>query len=307
MIGFLKNIFLFISLILLIIIVGLLIPSRIINENIHYSIYDKHKLLEKQQDSKRLIFIGGSNLTFGLYSPSISDSLKLDVINCAIHAGYGLKYIIDDVKPFIKKNDVVVLIPEYEHYLNDAFWGQTALLESINVYPNNINKLDYRQSLTLVKKIPRHALKKIMVFPFSLIKKKVQGGPYHRSAFNKLGDITAHWEVAKKASFERKTIEGPINEESIHYIKEFSNYLALEECSLFISFPSLCRNSFNSSQAIINSIFENIKETKIPYLGSPDRYSFPDSMYFDSYYHLHKEAQLKRSNLLIEDLKNKLY
>ena len=55
--------------------------------------YNKKCQLLEDTPSPRIIFVGGSNLAFGLDSQRIKDSLNINVINYGLHAGIGLKYM----------------------------------------------------------------------------------------------------------------------------------------------------------------------------------------------------------------------
>src|SRR6266436_7071833 len=61
---------------------------------------DKHHLLV-QQPSPRIVFVGGSNLAFGLDSSEIERSLSYHPINMGLHIGLGLAFMLAEVKPFI--------------------------------------------------------------------------------------------------------------------------------------------------------------------------------------------------------------
>src|SRR5688572_3873186 len=107
---FIKNVIVFFIGFILLLLTGILLPDNNPVQSNDYSIIDKHQLLQKK-DPPRLILAGGSNVAFGFNSKRIADSLNINVINTAIHAGYGLKYIIDDLKPFLKQGDIVILSP----------------------------------------------------------------------------------------------------------------------------------------------------------------------------------------------------
>jgi hypothetical protein len=51
-----------------------------------------------------------------------------------------------------------------------------------------------------------------------------------------------------------------------------------------------------------NKIHEELKKTNLIILGTPQRYSFPDSLMFNQIYHLTKEGVDKRTQYLIDDI-----
>jgi hypothetical protein len=76
----------------------------------------KKDYLLKNVESPRMIFIGGSNLSFGLDSQKIKISLGINPINTGVHAGIGLKYMLDNTIQYIKNGYIIILIPEYHHF-----------------------------------------------------------------------------------------------------------------------------------------------------------------------------------------------
>ena len=44
----------------------------------------------------RIVFIGGSNLAFGLDSHMIEDSLHCHVVNMGLHGGIGIRYPVEN-------------------------------------------------------------------------------------------------------------------------------------------------------------------------------------------------------------------
>lgn len=65
--------------------------------------YNKKCQLLEDTPSPRIIFVGGSNLAFGLDSQRIKDSLNINVINYGLHAGIGLKYMMMTYPPMQEK------------------------------------------------------------------------------------------------------------------------------------------------------------------------------------------------------------
>ncbi|KAA6307943.1 hypothetical protein EZS27_040384 [termite gut metagenome] len=81
------------------------------NPDNYYLAYNKKcDLLRQGTSNLRIIFVGGSNLAFGIDSKMITDSLHIDVINYGLSAGIGLKYMIDDVCIYAKKMILLFLL-----------------------------------------------------------------------------------------------------------------------------------------------------------------------------------------------------
>src|ERR1044072_2906237 len=78
----------------------LLPPNREVRESSLFSLIRKDSLLAKTT-GPRIIFIGGSSMSYGLNSALFKDSLRLHPVNTGIHAGLGLKFMLAHTLPFV--------------------------------------------------------------------------------------------------------------------------------------------------------------------------------------------------------------
>lgn len=79
----------------------------------------KMAMLSVPDRKPAVVLLGGSNVAFGYDSEMLSDSLGMPVVNAGLHASIGLKYIIDDCFPRLRRGDILVLSPEYGHFFGD--------------------------------------------------------------------------------------------------------------------------------------------------------------------------------------------
>lgn len=106
---------------------GAILKVKSPHENDYNRSYlDKIKLIKKIEN-KRIIFIGGSNLAFGLDSSMIEkEILEHKIINMGLNVGIGIRYMLEDCKKYLKKGDILVIVPEYENFYNNGS-GTSAL------------------------------------------------------------------------------------------------------------------------------------------------------------------------------------
>jgi hypothetical protein len=64
----------------------------------------------------KIIFVGGSNLIFGLRAGSLSHRIGMPVVNYGLHAGIGADVIAERASELIGPGDIVVLATEAIHY-----------------------------------------------------------------------------------------------------------------------------------------------------------------------------------------------
>lgn len=294
---------------LLFIIPGLLIfsvivylpPSKAYQKSLFYSIIDKNKLLENTP-GPRLIFIGGSNLSFGLDCKMIKDSLQIEPINTGIHLGLGLKYMLSNAGNYIRQNDIVIVCPEYQQFYGDIANGELELLSVIiDVYPESFKFLDHKQYYSLLRNIPMYMESKWN----GLIDKAdidTLVGIYDRKAFNSFGDAFIHWKFTKEKVIPFGKIEGKLNSDAFKALENFRNLVNMRKANLFITFPCYQDLSFKNAVPQIKEVERCLIKYGYNLLSKPERYIIPDSLIFNTPYHLTKKGVDFRTALLIDDL-----
>lgn len=281
------------------------IKDKVAQVSILAALPDKHQLLNSINDTK-IIVLGGSNVSFGLDSKVIENQLSMPIVNMGIHAGIGLEYMVNDIKPFVKKGDLVVLIPEYEHFYTDDFYGGMELVQMVfEIEPKSKNLLNSKQCMHLLKYLPTYSAKKIKNFIPTLFNKKVeQIDIYHRKSFNAYGDAYLHWTMSNQTYLhapKSNNIEN-VNNEVIVFLKEFKLYIEKQGARLLIFPPVMDKTSFNNNINIITKIAKELKNNDIAFECEPRSFCYSDSLFFNSYYHLNKLGVDKRTLQLLKDL-----
>lgn len=284
-----------------------LLKDSIANASILGSINDKHEIL-KAATSPKIILAGGSNVSFGINSELIQKQSGKAVINMGIHAGLGLQFILNDIKPYIKEKDVVIVMPEYENFYTDNFYGEIELVSTIfDVFPEGKKLIDLNQWLRLIKYLPSYSAKKIkntVIGFFQRNKTKQAIDIYNRYSFNRYGDACLHLDMPNQDFMPAKIAQGNENVSLvvISFLKELKKELEKKKVTLIILPPSIEKQSFNNLQKIINMINLSLKNNDMPFSSEPYLYSYDKSLFFNSYYHLNKEGAEKRSQQLINDI-----
>jgi len=304
---FLFNILLLTCLTILILVLSLFfIPDKASQSSILGALPDKHNVLQKI-DSKKIIIVGGSNVSFGMDSKKLEEQFKEPVINMGIHAGLGLEFIINDMKPYIKKGDQIILIPEYEHFYTDDFYGDMELVSMVfDIEPNSKHLLNQKQWFHLLKYMPTYSAKKIKNYIPSLLNNKTQiVDIYHRNSFNANGDAYIHWELPNQTYSSAPINSGNehLNADVIPFLKEFKLYVNQQGATLYLFPPVIEQASFDHQKMIITKIAEELKNNDIAFVTEPKNYCYNKILFFNSYYHLNKIGVDKRTQQLINDLK----
>ena len=118
-----------------------------------FSYTDKLQIL-KNTESPKIVFIGGSNLAYGIDSEKISEELNINVVNMGVNAGFGLKFIIDSTYNLLNKNDILILIPEYQHFFSIYSAGTSPTV--YNAYQQANVPLNKDQIIIFTKNISQY-------------------------------------------------------------------------------------------------------------------------------------------------------
>jgi len=254
--------------------------------------------------SPRIIFVGGSNLSFGLNSQAIKDSLNMNPINTAINAEIGMKYILENTLQYARKGDIIVIIPEYFHFYRDWNHGSVELFRTIfDCNKKNIKLLNINQLYNIFPYTGKFILSK---FDKNEYVNTEESDVYSVNSFNKYGDVDAHWSMDNR-HIDFKLFEMPdttkYNPKVMAEIKNLVNKLQEKGSIVLISYPCFQETPFNNSKEAIRKVEKEYLANGFTIIGNPERYMMPDSLMFDTSYHLNKQGVERRTKLLIEDLK----
>jgi hypothetical protein len=277
------------------------------NPNAYYAAnIDKINLLKKT-GSPKIVFIGGSNLAFGLNSELIKNQLNINVVNMGLHAGLGLRFMIDEIKPHLKKGDIVVMVPEYQQFSGNFADGDDTLVQLLYVNPCAVWSLSSVRQIYNVAtkynyfhKILYTTVRKTKITPHFF---------YHRFGFNGYGDMTGHLNE-KRIGFNPVNIDYPpdeISEETVKLMGEFHDFSQKRGVMLLMSYPNITEMEFKNAKEKIEIFSRKLeKKINIRIINTQESQVYPDELFFDTPYHLHEIGRDLRSKRLINDIKKSL-
>ncbi len=294
---------LFISPFILFVIIGVCMPTTPrASLSLLMAETSKNTLLQNTP-SPRIIFVGGSNLSFGLNSQEIKDSLGLNPINTSIQASIGIKYMMDNTMKYIRKGDIVVLVPEYQLYYNSLNQGSKELMRTVfdvNFY--NIKNLNIIQFINILPLLPEYAITKFK--PSEYHPKVDEDDIYAVNSFNQYGDAFRHW--TKKDQHDKIVpiqLKNEFNPRVIDYLISQNKKLEKKGAVLLISYPCFQESSYLSSLERIEKVEKELKKSGLNIIGTPERYKMADTLMFNTPYHTNKTGVDRRTKRVIEDIR----
>ncbi len=263
--------------------------------------FDKTKLL-KETKSPKIVFVGGSNIAFGLDSSRVGKVFGFPVINMGLHAGLGLKLMLDQVKPYLNRNDIVVVIPEYSHFVGDLFYGDKDLFELAKLTHNWTPLLD----MPLIS-IVNNALKLnryIYEYNRNTSYGITNGSIYARNSFDRYGDVTAHLFLPnEKYSRNYEQMPDSINKTAVRYLYNFITNNAEHGITTLMLYPCLEMSYYQRQATTINKIASTLNKNGIKPLSVPLDFLYSDDLFFNTNYHLNKQGRQLRTEKVIDILR----
>jgi len=294
---------LFLIFILSILIVGIFLPTKNkIKDSFLSAQIEKDSML-LNTPSPKFILIGGSSGSFGNNSQIFKDSLRLNPINTSINAAIGLKYMLYHTLNYIQKGDIVIVIPEYDQFYGDLYYGNTTLLQLLFEVPGENKTISL---FHLFKVAPyfftytstKYNFKNYIFEEQNNIIKNI----YARNSFNIYGDAVAHWGLKRQHFIESDKIQSQFNKKAIIGLKKFENEVLKKGGEVFISFPGVTEESFDINIESENYVYSQLITNNFKVLGNPKDFRYSDTLAFNSTSHLNKAGADLHSKQIVKFL-----
>jgi hypothetical protein len=282
------------------------------DQNMLAASIDKHALISTQA-SPRLIFIGGSSMAFGVKSAEVAAACVRHPVNMGLHGALGLSYMLNESEPFIRKDDWIILAPEYQQFARIN--GTTDyVVNMLEVNPANAALLESAQwaeafDRGLLQRFGRMA-RSVLGKPGRFFREgqlSKAARPFHRrTGFNTHGDMAAHLDLKSPGLSEgvfRFRYREELVTQAIARMNDFAKSAEARGAKVFFSHPPLPREIFAVNREHLDKLEARLKaELKIPRLDRMDEHLYPIEDFFDTWYHLAAPGVEKRTRFLAERL-----
>jgi nitrogen regulatory protein PII-like uncharacterized protein len=252
---------------------------------------DKHR-----QKTPSVVLVGGSNVAYGFNSEMLQDSLNMPVINTGLGAGAGLKFMLDNTSKYLTEGDILIIAPEYNHFFGNAAYGNTDLANLFYIDPSISEGFNIKQVKAFIfgtKNLLRDYL-------LSLLKIKNKNLTFTVSDFNQYGDMTGHWTMQPRP-YEHVSPDDfeTINMRFLDYCENAVEALRNRGVQVVVIPPSLAETSYEMIEERLTPLFSEFEKRDLNFAIPPQESVYPDSLFFDTHYHLGYEGVLIRTNQLI--------
>jgi hypothetical protein len=280
-------------LIMAVIFIIILLPAP--HNDYIQAIRDKHQRLQGLAPP-RIVLAGGSNLAFGIDSEAIQNALHIPVVNMGIRVSFGMGRILDDIAPLLVPGDILVIVPEYEHFENS--WNGTEAAHELFFDSHRYSLIAHMPFYGIPSGFFSYAKNKLL----KLIPRPPNPLVYTRDGFNEYGDYIKHLEIENQPILPSPPLE-KINPRYLAAFFRLTTHLADRGIRVLVSYPSYIETSFRNSAPFIAELDQAFRAEKtIQVISSPETYCFPADFFYDGNYHLNAKGREIRTTRLIEDL-----
>lgn len=277
-------------------------------------------------NTKKIMFVSGSNSLFSIDSSIVESKIGLPVVNLATHAGLDLNYHYFIIRKYMKKGDIVVMPLEYSYYSatgnptdwfvnNMTSWGQDYVF-SLSPYDllNFLSKITLK---TIINGLTASKTDKIS--SFSEVQERIgstkgEFNGYSYKSLNKYGDINRFTnertviDKIKNTPIDYGTNIKSISPYALKTLSSIKKFVEKNGGQLIITWPVTMRDSLfdtNSPNTIktLSNIKLKLHENGFDMRCSPTMTNLGSEFFMDSIYHTNGYGAVIRTTLLADCLK----
>lgn len=295
----LKRMFVFAFALVLAMMLALLLTGWGCREGRFGTTYKKHARLEALS-SPKMVLVGGSNLHYGINSKMLQDSIDMPVVNMGIQQSIGLQYMFDEVKEFLYKGDILMVLIEPPSYIGMPIEGQTNIARITSIYPKGIRHLSAKQWYNAAMFSGMALMQNFRDMQVAL-SKKLRGKPTFYESCDEFGDYHGHkGQASQFKSRYRDFSDDKFHDNGIiELIDDIQKYVEQKNAQVLIGFTP-------SAKSMSDSLFFGKIQARLSpeiVVGNMSDYILPDTFFFDSPDHLIYAKRDMRTQMLIQDLR----
>ncbi len=275
----------------------------------------KEMLISKP--SPRMIFVGGSSV-LSLKSQLIEKEMKYSVINMSLWGGLATRKHLEEIKPFVRSGDIIVITMEYGTLLDDKYYNYTLtndegkkfffLMAPERHIPIYLEQGKYFELFKIIHEMTQMKVKSFIrnVATFKYSRLFDQGFPNYLEEFNAYGDRSQPYMIFRPLAGIRTTFNYP-DSRNIVFLNEFCDYAAQKKARVFFYFSHFPEEQYRENLRFINAYHDLMKGSfKGTLLNRPADFMYPEKYFADTIYHLNETGEAIRTPKLIEMLKRAL-
>ena len=254
------------------------------DRNQYLNAFNRKLQLLAETPSPRIVFMGGSNTAFDIDSRMVEDSLRCHVVNYGLHGGIGLQYPLREA-----------LQAEYSHFFEEGCNAETMPKLMVATGWHGAARLSLPEWEAVIAGLPMLALshlKRLLLYPFrNSFETPVpqQHFDYIAAGFNAWGDEVSHLRFTQSSYVPSAYRESrPVRPSFVAWLRDTLKDMERRGATV-VMLPPACVQSYFSGHYRDN-IAAALQDIGHPYAVPPHSMTLPDSLAFDSGYHLNRQG-----------------
>jgi len=301
-----------------------------------YWIYEtqivKRDLLEQHRNKRKLLFTAGSSTLFGIDSGRIEAAFGIPTLNMGLHLGRPAEYILNEIEPYIKSGDVVVLPLEYEQYSSTTAYNSWFTDQIMAWNPEYFRQLDLKEKVRFIFSVrPQRILVGVMTQFLSgqleIVRQRRLKSPeqilsrvhtawaqkhYRPDGMYLFLNSDPHGDAIFRSSEPQAQpggdpyVLGPAFKESPYFwqvLQAFSVRCRARGVDLYVAWPPVMEGlvDFKDPQVShsVNVITTRLREMGISMLGTPADFQYARERFTGNVYHLTLQGRTEHTTRLL--------
>jgi hypothetical protein len=280
--------------------------------------------------SPKIVFVGGSNLSYGLDSLAVERATGRPVVNMGMNGYFGVRFMLAEVEPALRAGDTVVLSFEYDSFYKSIDGDPTALLMVVKSSPDLLLSLTTAQLRAILPQVPFVAQQKLMrlirqavepapapgrlddnadAAPFSATWNAFRNTIETLDGFDERGDMTSHLDM--EWPFQRADgvdlTAARMDPDVLPFIDDFARRQRAQGVTVVLHYGPVEASFYRRHQPAIEGLHRHLAALpNVVVPSTPDATVLPDGCFFDTVYHLNDTGRDLRSARVATDLQSVL-
>lgn len=259
----------------------------------------------KETENEKIVIVGGSNASFGIDTDIMEQEFRIPVVNMALHGGLSAKYMMEQVKPYLKEGDILIMSREPDALAGDHRWNHMVGTE-VSLMPT------YTFSEIEVLLSDRNLFETSITSFFNTIKLYVRWHPFKkRTAISSVYDSR----VFEGDNILSKYLKGSFTDTlKVHRLKKpGKKTLLIKGLKQYkVDFEKKGVRFYMTPAVVVEGYFKEAEimpfwkyisdQTQIPLLNEDKTYVYEKKYFLNSAHHTNLKGRERRSKSLIEDI-----
>lgn len=252
--------------------------------------------------SPKVVLIGGSNLSYGVDSKRLEEAFCKPVANMGLTALVGFRFAVDEVIGELGEDDVVIVSLENSMFTRPDRY-EDALATVVDYRPAALALLPWYQRPRMIVALGVLHAQSLRDHVFESWRQGWRAPVYRKRVFNAQGDLVNQLEEPRMAipppdpdEFDALfAAEGfwPIAERLMTAAEARGAKVVFSWC------PLAERVNLPEERAKLSA---TLMEHGLTVAGTPSDYVYADSLFYDSWYHLHLHGRRVRTERMVKDV-----